>query len=52
MLTPVFKFLVFDDSIHLKFLCIMNKKVLTVIYEILKAVIYALGGFFGGNALM
>ena len=47
-----FRFIYSESKCFLKIVVIMSKKTKTVIVEILKAVIYALSGFFGGNVLM
>lgn len=47
-----FDFKIYVSRQIIKFIIIMNKKFLKVAYEVLKALVYALGGFFGGNAIM
>lgn len=43
---------IYHSNSIIKILFIMEKSTMKIIYEIVKAIVYALGGFFGGNALM
>jgi len=47
-----FRFIFFSSKCFIKFILVMSKKTVKVIFEVLKAIVYALSGFFGGNALM
>lgn len=51
-MSNLFRLILSDSSINLKLVIIMNKNFVKIVFEILKAIVYALGGFFGGNALM
>lgn len=42
----------FETKLYYKFLLIMEKKTSKVIVEILKAILYAVLGLLGGNAVM